>query len=121
MTNGLLAVELMTGRMQVGNNDFQQSCAATIPLASDTDDANAPTYATFGTLMNANYLLAGTVSTNPLLFILGTWLVLAWRVAGYYGGDRYLLPLLGTPWTGRLTAQPKPEVTPTPPPVPVMS
>jgi thiosulfate dehydrogenase [quinone] large subunit len=52
----------------------------------------------FGTVMNANYLLAGTVSTNPLLFILGTWLVLAWRVAGWWGLDRWLLPLLGTPW-----------------------
>jgi thiosulfate dehydrogenase [quinone] large subunit len=48
--------------------------------------------------MNANYLLAGTGSSNPLLFILGTWLVLAWRVAGWWGLDRWLLPLLGTPW-----------------------
>jgi thiosulfate dehydrogenase [quinone] large subunit len=24
--------------------------------------------------------------------------MLAWRVAGYYGLDRYLLPMLGTPW-----------------------
>jgi len=31
--------------------------------------------------MNANYPLAGTVSTNPTLFILATWLVLAWRGA----------------------------------------
>jgi thiosulfate dehydrogenase (quinone) large subunit len=61
----------------------------------------------FGTLMNANYLLAGTVSTNPLLFILGTWLVLAWRVAGWWGLDRWLLPLLGTPWApGRLVHAP---------------
>ena len=52
----------------------------------------------FGGLMNANYLMAGTVSSNPLLFILATWLVLAWRVAGYWGLDRYLLPALGTPW-----------------------
>jgi hypothetical protein len=22
----------------------------------------------------------------------------AWKVAGYYGLDRYLLPMLGTPW-----------------------
>jgi aryl-phospho-beta-D-glucosidase BglC (GH1 family) len=51
VTNGLLAVELMTGRMQVGVNSFEQRCPATIPLASDTTDANAPTYATFGTLM----------------------------------------------------------------------
>jgi thiosulfate dehydrogenase [quinone] large subunit len=51
----------------------------------------------FGGLMNANYLLAGTVSTNPVLFILATWLVLAWRVAGYYGLDYYVLPLIGAP------------------------
>ena len=51
----------------------------------------------FGGFMNANYLLAGTVSTNPILFILATWLVLAWRVAGYWGVDRWLLPALGVP------------------------
>jgi thiosulfate dehydrogenase [quinone] large subunit len=57
----------------------------------------------FGTVMNANYLFAGTLSTNPILFILGTWIVLAWRVAGWYGLDRWLLPLLGTPWApGRM-------------------
>src|SRR6476661_3015625 len=52
VTNGLLATELMTGRMQTGATAFQPRCAAEIPLASDTDDANAPTYATFGKLMN---------------------------------------------------------------------
>jgi len=53
----------------------------------------------FGGMMNANYLLSGTVSTNPLLFIFATWLVLAWKVAGYWGADRVLLPLLGAPWS----------------------
>ena len=52
VTNGLLAQELMSGRMQVGDNDYEQRCAADIPLASDNDDASAPTYATFGRLMN---------------------------------------------------------------------
>jgi thiosulfate dehydrogenase [quinone] large subunit len=51
----------------------------------------------FGGFMNASYLLAGAVSTNPLLFILATWIVLAWRVAGYWGLDRWVLPLLGVP------------------------
>ena len=36
---------------------------------------------------------------NPLLLMLGIFLVLAWKVAGWYGLDRYLLPLVGTPWT----------------------
>jgi thiosulfate dehydrogenase [quinone] large subunit len=52
----------------------------------------------FGILMNANYLLAGTVSSNPILIILGTLVVLAWRNAGWIGLDRILLPALGTPW-----------------------
>lgn len=56
----------------------------------------------FGLVMNLNYLLAGTVSTNPILGVLAILVVLAWRIAGYYGVDRYLLPLLGTPWTGSL-------------------
>lgn len=53
----------------------------------------------FGALMNVSFLFAGTLSTNPLLFILATWLVLAWKNAGWYGLDRWALPLLGTPWT----------------------
>ncbi|WP_270167327.1 DoxX family membrane protein [Paenibacillus sp. SYP-B4298] len=53
----------------------------------------------FGGLMNVSFLFAGTVSTNPLLFILATWLVLAWKNAGWYGLDRWALPLLGTPWS----------------------
>lgn len=52
----------------------------------------------FGTFMNLNYLLAGTVSTNPVLLILQLFLILAWRVAGWWGLDRYVLPALGTPW-----------------------
>lgn len=52
----------------------------------------------FGAFMNMNYLFAGTISTNPLLFLLELFLVLAWRVAGEIGLDRYILSLLGTPW-----------------------
>ncbi|GIP60496.1 MULTISPECIES: DoxX family membrane protein [Paenibacillus] len=55
----------------------------------------------FGAFMNASFLFAGTLSTNPLLFILATWIVLAWKVAGWYGLDRWALPLLGTPWSSR--------------------
>jgi thiosulfate dehydrogenase [quinone] large subunit len=52
----------------------------------------------FGAIMNVSFLFAGTLSTNPLLFILATWLVLAWKNAGWYGLDRWALPFLGTPW-----------------------
>ena len=52
----------------------------------------------FGGFMNWNSLMAGTAATNPLLFVLATWLVLAWKNAGWIGADRYLLRYLGTPW-----------------------
>ncbi len=53
----------------------------------------------FGAFMNMNFLLAGTVSVNPILGFLGLLLVLAWRVSGWWGLDRWVLPLLGTPWS----------------------
>ena len=56
----------------------------------------------FGVFMNLNFMLAGAVSINPVIGVLAMFLVLAWRIAGYWGIDRYLLPLLGTPWTGSL-------------------
>jgi thiosulfate dehydrogenase [quinone] large subunit len=52
----------------------------------------------FGALMNMSFLMAGTVSTNPVLFLGGILLILAWKNAGYLGIDRFLLPALGTPW-----------------------
>jgi len=54
----------------------------------------------FGALMNMNFMLAGSASTNPIMFFLAVGLILAWKVAGYYGADRVLLPLLNTPWHG---------------------
>jgi thiosulfate dehydrogenase [quinone] large subunit len=51
-----------------------------------------------GAFMNWNYIMAGTASTNGWLGLLGIVLILAWKVAGWYGLDRWLLPMLGTPW-----------------------
>lgn len=56
----------------------------------------------FGALMNMSFLLAGSASTNPVLFALGIGLILGWRVAGWYGVDRWLLPKLGVPWHARV-------------------
>lgn len=58
----------------------------------------------FGIFMNMNYLLAGSVSINPVLCLFSLLLLLAWRISGFYGLDRYLLPFLGTPWTGTLAS-----------------
>jgi thiosulfate dehydrogenase [quinone] large subunit len=51
-----------------------------------------------GTFMNLNYLFAGAVSINPLLLLLQLFLILAWRIAGWLGLDRWILMSLGTPW-----------------------
>lgn len=45
----------------------------------------------FGAFMNANYLFAGTVSTNPTLLILEIFIMLAGKAAGWYGLDRFIL------------------------------
>ncbi|HEY8477350.1 MAG TPA: DoxX family membrane protein [Chloroflexota bacterium] len=52
----------------------------------------------FGAFMNFNFMLAGTASTNPVMFALAVLLMLAWKNAGWIGLDRYLLPVVGTPW-----------------------
>ena len=44
VTNGLLATEIVTGQIQVGNSKFQAKAPPTIPLAGDPDNAG-PTYA----------------------------------------------------------------------------
>lgn len=55
----------------------------------------------FGGFMNMNYLFAGTISVNPLMFLIELFIILSWRIAGWYGVDRYLLPFFGTPWQQR--------------------
>lgn len=47
VTNGLLATELITGRMQVGDSAYELYTPAQVNVAGDPDDADAPTYASF--------------------------------------------------------------------------
>ena len=61
--------------------------------------------------MNMSLVLAGSASTNPVLFTLGIALMLAWKVAGYIGVDRVLLPVLGATST-RGTQLLRPAATP---------
>jgi thiosulfate dehydrogenase [quinone] large subunit len=73
------------------------------------DPATVGVAAFFGAFMNMSFLLAGSASSNPIMFTLAVGLMLAWKVAGYYGVDRYLLPRLGTPWRpGVAFARPRP-------------
>ena len=58
----------------------------------------------FGALMNWNFMMAGSASSNPLLFAVAIGIVMAWKIAGYIGLDYFLLPWIGTPW-GRKTRE----------------
>lgn len=55
----------------------------------------------FGAFMNWNFMLAGSASTNPVLFVVALGIIMAWKIAGYLGADRFLLPRLGTPWRSK--------------------
>jgi thiosulfate dehydrogenase [quinone] large subunit len=61
----------------------------------------------FGGFMNWNFIMAGSASTNGMLFALSIFLILGWKVAGYYGLDYYLLRYVGVPWK---SAEKQPEV-----------
>ncbi len=50
------------------------------------------TAAFFGFFMNLNFLLAGAVSTNPIMLVLALGLMTAHRVAGHWGLDRFVRP-----------------------------
>jgi thiosulfate dehydrogenase [quinone] large subunit len=55
----------------------------------------------FGAFLNWNFLMAGSASVNPMMLVFSVLLVLAWKVAGWFGLDRWMLLALGTPWTRR--------------------
>lgn len=78
ITNGLLVVELMTGRMQVGDDTFEQHDPAEVNVAGDPDDILGPTYATLanvraaapfdlGSTLTATIDRAGRVGEQPAL------------------------------------------------------
>ncbi|MHB8684531.1 MAG: DoxX family protein [Dehalococcoidia bacterium] len=51
-----------------------------------------------GATMNFNFMLAGSASINPVLFLIAILVMFSWKVSGWVGLDRWLLPALGTPW-----------------------
>ena len=48
VTTGLLATEMITGRMQVGDGSFQSRSPAAINVAGDAGNSSGPTYAALG-------------------------------------------------------------------------
>lgn len=113
VTNGLLANELISGKVQVGDNAFQQLQAAAIAIAGDPNNPG-PTYAQLGTsaaalLTPAQAEIGGFVTT----IVGANWVVGQFESGGVkcdYSGtsltDDYGLPPLsghlssssGLPW-----------------------
>jgi thiosulfate dehydrogenase [quinone] large subunit len=54
--------------------------------------------ALLGSVLNFSFVFAGSAGVNPAMLLVSGLLVLAWRNAGWYGLDRWVLPALGTPW-----------------------
>ncbi len=78
VSNGLLAKELMTGQMQVGDNQFEQRSIAQVNVAGDANDPTGPTYASFtntvnlpaqpvGTLLAQRIDRSGLIANDPSL------------------------------------------------------
>ena len=55
--------------------------------------------------MNWNFIMAGAASVNGVFFGLAVLLVLAWKIAGYYGADYFLLPRVADLWMKPKTTQ----------------
>jgi hypothetical protein len=60
VTNGLLVRELITGRMQVGDDRFIDREPAEVPVAGDATDPDSPTYATLQGVLDAPATEPGT-------------------------------------------------------------
>ena len=62
--------------------------------------------ALLGSILNFSFVFAGSAGVNPAMLLVSGLLILAWRNAGWYGLDRWVLPALGTPWhRGELVEQ----------------
>ncbi|MEZ4572167.1 MAG: hypothetical protein R2849_17975 [Thermomicrobiales bacterium] len=66
VTNGLLVVELVTGKLQLGDNTFEEHEPATVNVAGDADDPTGPTYKTFGSILDRQPSEIGTTVIQTL-------------------------------------------------------
>lgn len=52
----------------------------------------------FGSTMNFSFLLAGSLSSGPLLLVLQILLMIAWKIAGHLGVNYFIHKRFGTFW-----------------------
>jgi len=66
VTNGLLVVELVTGRIQSGNDIFVERSPAAVNVAGDGGDPGSPTYQTFASRLDDAPLPIGSIVTQRI-------------------------------------------------------
>ena len=54
--------------------------------------------AMFGGIMNLNFLLAGSLSSGPVLLMLEVFLLVAWKISGHLGVNYFIHKYFGTFW-----------------------
>ncbi len=90
VTNGLLTIELISGKMQVSDASYVDREPADIPLASDTDDPNAPTYRSFQGVSNT------PLGSHPVGSEVGQFATATINKAGQVGDDPSKVSVPGT-------------------------
>jgi hypothetical protein len=80
-TNGLLTVELVSGRIQTGDNRYQDAQPANIPVAGDPNSPDAPTYATFNQVAS----LPGKTDTRKVADYTGQFVIKTMAANGQEG------------------------------------
>ena len=65
-----------------------------------------------GAFMNWNFMMAGSASINPMLFVITVGLMMAWKISGYIGLDYFVLPIIGTPWNREQPVNKEPDPKP---------
>jgi len=66
VTNGLLSLELISGRLQLGDNIFEQHQPAEINVAGDENDEAGPTYRTFSNRLDDPPAAVGSLVTRRI-------------------------------------------------------
>jgi outer membrane protein assembly factor BamB len=84
VTTGLLVVELISGRVQLGEATYETREPANINVAGDTDDATAPTYASWQGVANT------PAGDHPAPDRSGQWATATIDRAGQVGSDAAL-------------------------------
>ncbi len=66
VTNGLLSTEMITGNLQLGDDDFEEHKPAVLNVAGDQDDLRGVTYMSFGPVLDQPPLALGSVISQTI-------------------------------------------------------